>query len=235
MRIEYTPEMFADNFIREVEPKLVSQKGRNSLHAVRQVLLRCHYCKSEFVVTASNAKRIQQQCCSGTCNQALRAAVEGGNEKHPLYKRWLAMNQRCNNPNHPNYINYGGRGITIADDLKEFPDYVAAVTALPNAPTEYHRFVQLDRIDNSKGYTASNLRWTGMSTQAANQRKRKTTANRYRGVGYSATHQKWVTRVKLDGVRYTSATFLTEREALEHVNKIIKMYNLPHPIQEWQE
>ena len=33
-----------------------------------------------------------------------------------LYIIWQGMKQRCYNPNHPQYSNYGGRGITACDE-----------------------------------------------------------------------------------------------------------------------
>ena len=32
-------------------------------------------------------------------------------EKH--YRRWIALNDRCNNPDHKSYATYGGRGIKV--------------------------------------------------------------------------------------------------------------------------
>lgn len=233
--MEYTHEMFAGNFIKEVEPREHISPTTGKRRKFRQVLLECLQCHNQFTVDANNAKRIQQKCCSLSCHQKSIAIVEGGNEKHPLYPRWLAMNQRCNNPTSRNYANYGGRGITISPELQEFPDYLAVVSKLPNYPDQLTKDTQLDRINNNLGYSPDNLRWVNRGIQIANQRKRSTTANRYKGVGYSKSHDKWVSRVSLNGVRYSSSTFDTEKEALEHTNSVIKKYGLPHPIQEWQE
>ena len=233
--MEYTHEMFAGNFIREVEPRVTTVASTGKSRRYRQVLLECLHCHVHFIADAGNAKRTKQKCCSLTCYQKSVAVVEGGNEKHPLYPRWLAMNQRCNNKTSSNYADYGGRGITISPELQKFPDYLDVVSKLPNYPEKLTKDIQLDRIDNNRGYAPDNLRWVDRGVQIANQRKRTNTANKYKGVWYSKTHDKWISGVSLNGVRYTSATFKTEKEALEHTNAVIKKYGLPHPIQEWQE
>ena len=46
-----------------------------------------------------------------------------GLTKHPVYGRWNAMINRCENPNTLAYKNYGERGIKVCDEwhnLKEF-------------------------------------------------------------------------------------------------------------------
>lgn len=54
-----------------------------------------------------------------------------------LYHVWFDMVDRCTNPEHKNYKNYGGRGITVCDewiaDVKRFiadmgPTYVEGLT-----------------------------------------------------------------------------------------------------------
>ena len=40
-----------------------------------------------------------------------------------LYAIWNSMRQRCNNPNHKAYKNYGGRGITICKEWDDFGEF----------------------------------------------------------------------------------------------------------------
>ena len=76
-----------------------------------------------------------------------------GNELHPLYSRWLSTTQRCRNPNHVSYKNYGARGITLANDLNSFNDYKNYIESLPNYSPKKG---SLDRIDNNLGYQKGN-------------------------------------------------------------------------------
>lgn len=153
-----------------------------------------------------------------------------GNELHPLYSRWLTTTQRCNNPNHNSYKNYGARGITLADDLKSFDDYKTYLESLPNYDPKNG---SIDRIDNNKGYIKGNLRWATRSTQTANQRYSGKGKNKYTGVNWSKPHNRWKARISLEGKVLFTKSCLTQKEALVARNEFIKLNGLPHPIQEW--
>lgn len=88
-----------------------------------------------------------------------------------LYKVWISMKARCNNPNNKRYSSYGGRGITICDEwLHDFQAFYDWATA--NGYDETANFGQctIDRIDNDKGYSPDNCRWVTMAEQNKNKR-----------------------------------------------------------------
>jgi len=153
-----------------------------------------------------------------------------GNELHPVYKRWLSIKQRCNNPKHVSYKNYGARGINLSDELKSFIDFRDYVTSLPNYDPETK---SLDRIDPNKGYEKGNLRWVDYNTQTANQRFSGKGKNKYIGVNFSKTHNRWVARVTFKGKCLFSKVCKTQKEAFEARKKFILDNKLPHTIQEW--
>lgn len=154
-----------------------------------------------------------------------------GNELHPLYSRWLSMKQRCCNPNHKQYKDWGGRGINIAEEFKDFKFYVKYIESLPN----YSEKGTIDRIDNMKGYVIGNLRWTDYSTQIANQRYSGKGFNKYTGVSWSKIHKRWVARINFKGKTLYSKVCLSEKDALECRNKYIQENALPHTVQQWQD
>jgi hypothetical protein len=85
------------------------------------------------------------------------------------------MRQRCKNPKDRFYPDYGGRGITVCpewDDFQAFYDFAINNGYDPEAPFGEST---LDRIDNSKGYSPSNCRFTTLAVQANNRRKRRKT------------------------------------------------------------
>ena len=85
-----------------------------------------------------------------------------------LYHIWSGMVGRCYSFNHPSYVNYGGRGITICEEWKS--DFLAfRAWALTNG---YEDNLTIDRIDNDGNYEPDNCRWVTRSVQNANQRKR---------------------------------------------------------------
>lgn len=93
-----------------------------------------------------------------------------GNYKHGmrytrLYNIWRSMNQRCSNPNTKNYHRYGGRGIRVCDEWKH--DFMAFHDwAMANG---YSEELTVDRIDNEKGYSPDNCRWSTYKEQENNK------------------------------------------------------------------
>lgn len=73
------------------------------------------------------------------------------------------MKQRCYNRQAPNYIRYGGRGITVCYRWrKSFKNFLKDM-GLPGDN------LSLDRINNLKGYSKSNCRWATIKQQCRNK------------------------------------------------------------------
>ena len=80
-----------------------------------------------------------------------------------LHRIWVAMRQRCNNPNNFSYSYYGDNGITVCE---EWNDYLTFEKwAFDNG---YQDNLTIDRINSSKGYNPSNCRWI---TQSENSKR----------------------------------------------------------------
>jgi hypothetical protein len=85
----------------------------------------------------------------------------------PEYQAWAQCIQRCTNQKHPQYPDYGGRGITVDPTWLGPEGYVSFLIDMGRRPSEKH---SLDRRDNSKGYSPENCRWATLVVQNNNQR-----------------------------------------------------------------
>ena len=79
-----------------------------------------------------------------------------------LYRVWDGMTQRCLNANHDSYKDYGGRGIGICEEWRDFINFRDWANT-----HGFHPELQLDRINNNLGYFPGNCRWV---TEPVNKR-----------------------------------------------------------------
>ena len=140
--------------------------------------------------------------------------------KHPLYNLYTTAKSRCNNPNHTQYKDYGGRGIKFL--FKNFEDFLNAVGDRPNGLT-------LNRINNDGNYEHGNVEWTTYSNQALNQRKKKTNKSGVTGVYFCNTRQIWVASKQINNKRrnlYQGPHYEKAVKAINEYNALIAFAEL---------
>ena len=88
--------------------------------------------------------------------------------KHPLYKTWQGMKNRCYNKNAKNYADHGGRGIKVCDRwLGDFWNFVSDVVQRPAGSS-------LARINEDQDYTPDNCKWLTSDEKSRNRKSART-------------------------------------------------------------
>ena len=129
-----------------------------------------------------------------------------GKRNTRLYNIWTCVKQRCNNPNHTYYHNYGGRGIKMckswSEDFMQFYNW-----SMSNG---YNDTLSLDRIDNDLGYEPSNCKWSTRKEQNNNSRNCHYITFR----GKTQSIQAWADEVNLP-MKTLSARLLRSKWSVE--------------------
>lgn len=100
----------------------------------------------------------------------------------PTYTSWQAMKCRCLNRKHPNYQQYGAKGITVCESWMRFQNFLADMGERPAGTT-------LDRYPNGDGnYEPGNCRWATRSQQNLNRRSFKMSGRRRRAAVSGVSH-----------------------------------------------
>jgi DNA-directed RNA polymerase subunit RPC12/RpoP len=157
----------------------------------RYWLTECLLCDKDYVVredALKGGKAIRcRSCAHGIA--ALRRTTHGqtrNKHKPKWFLSWDAMMQRCYNPQHKAYADYGGRGVEVIERWHIAENFYEDMGDRPAT-------LSLDRIDNSKGYAPDNCRWATRKEQQNNTRRN----HRLTHNGESLTITEWSSRTGL--------------------------------------
>lgn len=132
----------------------------------------CGCSSNEYIFQSSNLRNGN----STQCFKCTDAASSKRMRKYPIVNRGLRSRitnviSRCTKPSNKSWHNYGGRGITIHSTWLAKGGRQLFFEYLLTLPEHDNPSLDLDRIENEKGYEPGNLRFCTRSVNAANKRQ----------------------------------------------------------------
>jgi hypothetical protein len=85
-------------------------------------------------------------------------------KKTTEHNSYASAKQRCTNPNHERYKDWGGKGIQFL--FNSFEEFYAELGEKPFPKSDY----SVERIDNKGHYEKGNVRWATAKEQARNRK-----------------------------------------------------------------
>jgi hypothetical protein len=139
-----------------------------SRHPITNIVLCdcvCDCGQRSYGIAARELKRGFASSCGCVAREKSRKrATKHGLCKANMYDTWKNMIDRCTNPNHEYWDDYGGRGITVCKEwLESIQSFYADMGERPAGMT-------LERIRNNEGYCKANCIWASRATQSRNRR-----------------------------------------------------------------
>lgn len=158
--------------------------NKNGKHIVRY-LCKCE-CGNEKIVRKMHLTRGTIISCGCFQREQLgnRRRKHGFSHKERLYKVWLDMKERCQNPKLKQYKNYGGRGIKVCpewkDDYLKFREWCLANGYQEEIRKSGRNNLTIDRIDVDRDYEPNNCRWITNKENCLNKRNTMTDDERFK-------------------------------------------------------
>jgi hypothetical protein len=186
----------------------VIERAENTAQGQTRWLCRCE-CGNQKVVT----RTVLTSGKSSSCGCLKRETTIARNTKHghategisPTYHTWSGMTNRCNNPSHRSYKDYGGKGIRVCENWATFEGFLADMGEKPEG-------MSLEREKNEKSYCKENCVWANAKTQARNKTTTKLLS--YQGQTKSVAEWAQLLQVPYSTISYRVQQGWSDEDAL---------------------
>jgi len=202
-------------------------KIENSRVKIKRTWYSMYHCScgnNKLIAEGSVNSGLTRSC--GCLNKQLAAKrkTTHGKSKTSLYNSWRGMRERCDNPNHKSYHNYGGRGITYPESWSSFEKFAEDMV------DGYSDGLELERKNYNENYSKENCCWTTDQVQAYNQGFRSDNKSGVVGVTVTKTG-KWQAYISKNNQSYDLGTYLEKKDAIRaRLSAEIKLYGEIKPI-----
>jgi hypothetical protein len=171
-----------------------------------KVLVKCSCGSEPFPVSYNGIKSGHTSSCGCFNKERISETFKThGKSKSKIYKVWLGIKDRSDNPNNSQFHDYGGRGIrNLWESFEQFLEVMEDT---------YFEGCEVDRIDVNGHYSPENCRWTTRSVNTHNKRKRKGCTSDFIGVHIDPNTNKFVASITKDGEEFLRESFIDELQA----------------------
>lgn len=146
---------------------------------------------------------------TASCGCATRDAITThGMSGTRQYYIWSAMVQRCTNPKHPKWSDYGGRGIRVCNEWLKFSGF------WKDMAEGYSDDLEIDRVDVNGNYEKQNCRWATQSQNSFNTRLGKNNTSGRSGISFAKDRGMWRATIRINGKQIRLGAYRTVEEAI---------------------
>lgn len=170
----------------------------------------CDCGNKNFITSGSAVRRGTTKSCGCLNQEKRKSRKKHGMIGTPIYNCWIHMHQRCQNPDCEEYVNYGGRGISICSEWYDFQNFYEWAKS-----SGYSSDLTIDRIDNNGNYEPDNCRWTTMEVQENN--KRNNHFIKYQGESMTISQCAKKAGVSRNALNYRLMKGMTADEAVAEI------------------
>lgn len=163
---------------------VIEPAGSNT-HSKQMWLCKCD-CGNTCIKITSSLKKAKMASCG------CYVPIIHGKSHSQIYSVWGGMLERCNNKNSDYYDYYGGRGISVCEEWRDFANFAEDMGEIPTGYV-------IDRIDPCGNYNKENCRWVTRSESSYNTRKQKNNTSGRTGVVLDNRSNIWYARIDYQG------------------------------------